>query len=87
VISGGEKLTGKAKNLSRLILFGVLVKLADIPVTRENRILRSNIESNSDKVNGVQYGIKCITGNWQMYLKENIVLPDHESLKNIQDAL
>jgi hypothetical protein len=71
--------TGEALNESPRIMFGEKVHFSKIPDTPENHILRSNIQNNGYR----KTGIKCITGNWQPLLKDDIVLKDYEALKKL----
>lgn len=84
-----EKLLGDRKNRSPRILFGEAVDIAWLKRmnTIENgkyRILISNIKCNSDDG---RTAVNCITGNWQALLKDDILLPDHDALKNLKEAL
>ena len=82
--------TGKGINKSVRVVFGQKIHYTNIDATPDNRILRSNLEGN-----GYQgYGIHCITGNWQPFLKGDIVLGCYDKLneltepiKNINDSV
>jgi hypothetical protein len=80
---GEEVLSGRAKNKSCRIIFGEKVHWTKVADTNENRILRSNLEFNGYR----GYGIKCITGNWQSFLKDDIVLSKYTGLKTLVGAL
>jgi len=80
-----ELLTGNAKNRSRRIVFGKVFTKSELPSQGfdEKSILYRNADSRS---NGYKV-IKCITGNWQPWDKDWIILPDYTGLRNLTNPI
>jgi hypothetical protein len=83
VVVKNETLEGRAKGKSCRVIFGKKVHWKKIEDTPNNGILRRNIENNGYK----GYGIKCVTGNWQPFLKGDIVLKGYDELKTLVESI
>ncbi len=83
IVKDGETLKGKNKNESQRIVFGEKVHWKKIEDTPEKRRLRRNLENNGYR----GYGVKCITNNWQPFLKDDILLHKHSDLKTLTEAI
>ena len=72
-----ELLTGRAKNRSKRIIFGKVFTKEELPAQGfdEHSILYRNADNSDGKV------IKCITGNWQPWDKDWIILSNYSDLK------
>ena len=73
-----EKLTGPSKNKSSRIVFGQVVTREELPALGfdERSILYRNASNGDDNKL-----VKCITGNWQPWFRDWIILGDYKKIK------
>jgi hypothetical protein len=80
-----EILKGNAKNKSTRIVFGKIYTKSDL--LKEGFTTHDPLYHNADNSGCDGKVIKCITGNWQPWYKEWIILNSYEDLKALKEAI
>jgi hypothetical protein len=82
VVKNGETLSGRTKSHSKRIIIGEVINQEQLPSMGfgEHTPLYHNADADK-KV------IKCITGNWQPWDKNWIILPSYKELKSLTQEI